>query len=528
VCFGLFDLLRKGFNNEPQRTMFLLVSSLLLAVVVVGSSDTDDLRSLVESLKDHNAKLTAVANELGEDIAKLRQQYDYFIVATTTQRDKDKLWRLKTAERLESLAGSRRLSTAVSTKRRGLASGTCADPNAPELLVEGVCICTEGLLVEGRNISKELDTFFEAAATTTTSTSTSFTSTTTTLLSLNCSAELSNPIIVGNVDGAVASQIVVAPSGKYSYVTNNGAHSLHIVDVENVSCPRMVGTFKDNDNMTFPWGLAISSDGHFVLVRSKSRLSVIDVQNPSAPSLVGSVEIPSASGTNFVVVSPDEVHAFTTCAGDLGLIAVDIGTDPYNPTILGHVGNTSSSLYFGGVTLSSDGKYAYATEYLQSSFMVFDVGTDPANITRVGSIDKNTQDLWLPRKLAVGKQGQFVYVAATEISAVTVIDVGTNTSAPTVAGSIKSFTPLKGADDIALSPDGKFAYVSAYSFDTFTVLDVKTNPTQPSIVGWIQNTTHMDSPYAVAVAPDGNSIYVGCSKSNNMLVLRWQNCTASN
>ena len=146
----------------------LFVASSLLLVGVVVSSDTDDLRSLVESLAEQNTKLASTTDQLGADISQLQQQYDTLVASTATQRDKQQRWRRETAKQLESLAGRWGLSTAVSTQRRGLSSGTCTDPDAPELFVKGVCSCTEGLLVEGRNITKELDTFFEAAATTTT------------------------------------------------------------------------------------------------------------------------------------------------------------------------------------------------------------------------------------------------------------------------------------------------------------------------------------------------------------------------
>lgn len=35
---------------------------------------------------------------------------------------------------------------------------TCSEPGGPQLFVHGVCSCTGGLLVHGRNITKELDT----------------------------------------------------------------------------------------------------------------------------------------------------------------------------------------------------------------------------------------------------------------------------------------------------------------------------------------------------------------------------------
>jgi len=78
-----------------------VVSSLLLAVAVVRSSNTDDSRGLIESLIEQNVKLTAVADELGADVNKLRQQYDTFVARTATQRDDEEQWRREAAKKLE-------------------------------------------------------------------------------------------------------------------------------------------------------------------------------------------------------------------------------------------------------------------------------------------------------------------------------------------------------------------------------------------------------------------------------------------
>jgi len=209
VCFTLkVCVLFACCKRSPvanQRTMRLLVSSLLLVVVHVSCQKPVDLRGIVLALEERNAKLVTTVAELRGHLIHLQQQYDAFGALTASRRDEQERWRRGTAEKLESLSGGRRLSSAVSTKQHGLSSGTCADPDAPALLVQGVCTCTKGILVQGRNVTKDLETLLEATMTTTststsssksTSTSTSTSTTTTTTTSTELKTMLGDTLTV--------------------------------------------------------------------------------------------------------------------------------------------------------------------------------------------------------------------------------------------------------------------------------------------------------------------------------------------
>eukprot|EP00750_Incisomonas_marina_P001807 INCI11675.1.p1 GENE.INCI11675.1~~INCI11675.1.p1 ORF type:complete len:454 (+),score=62.85 INCI11675.1:147-1508(+) len=137
--------------------MRLSLLPFLLVVGLVSCSETSDLRGLVDVLVERNTKLMATIDALRTDLSDLKEKYDALVASTTAQRHEEAQWQRETTEKLQSLAGRRRLSSAVSTQRRGLSSDTCGDPSGPALLVEGVCSCTGGLLVEGRNVTAELD-----------------------------------------------------------------------------------------------------------------------------------------------------------------------------------------------------------------------------------------------------------------------------------------------------------------------------------------------------------------------------------
>ena len=148
-------------SEATTAKMHILVSSLLLLVRLVWSTaQEDDLRRLKHAQAEQK-QLSAALDELRADLVHLRQRYGILFASTTVQRHKQAEWQRDTTARLESMAGERRLSTAISSHRR-LSSGACVDPSGPQLAVDGVCSCTSGLLVEGRNLTKELDYLLRA------------------------------------------------------------------------------------------------------------------------------------------------------------------------------------------------------------------------------------------------------------------------------------------------------------------------------------------------------------------------------
>ena len=215
--FCFFWLVAKGIQLELKRTMLLLVSSLLLAVVVVRSSDTDDLRSLVESLIDQNAKLTAANAKLEARVDGLHAQ-----LMQVQQRGE------RNTAKLESQAGRRRLSTAVSTQRRGLSSGTCADPNAPQLHVEGIGSFADDIVIANQSVKEQL---------------------------LNCSqsiSELQSKLNLFTGGGAPVTNVSAVNVTTYDFTTRVQAdetNSIHILDHD--FCVPVPTTLCDNGYTTY-------------------------------------------------------------------------------------------------------------------------------------------------------------------------------------------------------------------------------------------------------------------------------------
>ena len=131
----------------------------------MSGAEAEDLRGLVDAATEQQAQLLATTDGLCADLSELRQRQDALVASTTAQHQRDAQWRQDAAAKLESVADRRRLASAVSNQRRGLSSDTCANPPGPRLLVNGVCSCVGDLLVEGRNVTAELDSFMAATTT---------------------------------------------------------------------------------------------------------------------------------------------------------------------------------------------------------------------------------------------------------------------------------------------------------------------------------------------------------------------------
>lgn len=116
----------------------------------------------VQELQQDQLHLRQSHDKLKRDYVALRQRY-YNMVATSAATNKEyERWQRATNSKLQSFVTGRRLRAAASSKRRRLSSDQCADPFAPQLLVEGACSCTNGMLVHGRNVTRELDSLWAA------------------------------------------------------------------------------------------------------------------------------------------------------------------------------------------------------------------------------------------------------------------------------------------------------------------------------------------------------------------------------
>jgi len=497
----------------------------------VGCSETGDLRGLIGVLTEQQTQLKATIDQLRTGFTNLKEKYDTLVASTTAQHHAEAQWQRETTEHLQSLAGRRRLTSAVSTKRRRLSSDTCGDPNGPELRVEGVCSCTGGLSVQGRNVTRELDLLQQRQPTTPEVT----TSMSTTTLPTTCSV-LDHLVIVGSIVDSLnfngSYGLAVSPDAKYTYVVNSKGNSLVVVDVgSDPTRPAVVGSVIDDGAiMSNPIEVAVSPDGKYAYVASSDTdtLAVVDVgSNASKPVIIGATLANSTLMDHpfDVAVSPDGAYVFVVSSASSSLAVVDVSRDPSNPVIVGGVVSDTMSRA-AGVAVSPDGNHVYVACIGSESLVVVSVANGPHNPTIVGATTSNSTTMEWARGVAVSPDGNTVYVSAGHSDSLTVVDVGSDKTKPSVVSSILGdATNTSGAYHLSLSEDGNFVLLAGAWPDSLAVVDVTTNARNPTVVGFIANATYMHRPYMAVNLPGSNYAVATGYDSNSLAVIQWRNCS---
>ena len=515
-------------SNTMRRVAFFVVLLSLVVRAVCSTAQAEaDLHRLAAVLVEQNTQLTEVVDGLRVDLFQLQQKHAGLFASTTAQSHEDARWRREATAKLQSLVGGRRLATAVSTQRRGLSSDTCADKTGPRLLVEGVCSCTGALLVEGRNVTKELDQLKGSGDLRPTTATT--TAIPTAIVERNCSV-LDQPAVVGSIigDGTSmnsTSDVALSRDGNYAYVLGS-PDSITVVDVSDPTGPTVVGSITGVGGAR---SVAISPDGFYAyVVGGSSSIAVVDVSDPSTPTLLGNISGDSANmdGPYGVAASPGGNYAYVVSYYSDSFAVVDV-SDPSRPTVVGSI--IGATTYMDGpigVAMSPGGNYTFVVAVESDSIAVVDV-SDPSSPTVVGSIIGDKTTMHGAYGVAVSHDGSHAYVVSLYSFSIAVVDVS-DVSHPTVVGSITGdITNMYNARNVAVSPDGKYAYVSASESDSIAVVDV-TDPSGPTVVASIVgDSSNLNFAYGLAVSPDGNFVYVTARKSDRVAVVQWQNCTTN-
>ena len=172
-------------------------------------------------------------------------------------------------------------------ERRGLA--TCNASAGARLLVEGVCSCTEDVVVGGRSVVDQLDQF-------------------------NASLHA----LETRVEEAIGSASLVSGGGDANCAHRLGA----LLGLE----PK--GALKDSSNMDFAFSVALDVDAGlaYVAAANSDSLAIVDVgTDPSNPTLVGVLKDSSnMDGARSVALDVDAGLAYVAASGSDSLAIVDV------------------------------------------------------------------------------------------------------------------------------------------------------------------------------------------------------------
>jgi len=185
------------------------------------------------------------------------------------------------------------------------------------------------------------------------------------------------------------------------------------------------------------------------------------------------------------------------------------------------VGSYSSSTYLDGasfIAYDAAHGYVYVAASDSDAVTIIDVGGNPNSPSLVGSYSSSTY-LDGACGIAYDAAHGYVYVAAWDSDAVTIVDVGSDPAHPSFVGSYSSSTYLDDACVIAYGGANGYVYVTAFASNRMTIIDVGSDPANPSRVGSYSSTTYLYAPTSLAYDAAHGYVYVAAAVSDAVTII---------
>ena len=281
--------------SSPVRLLLLVVLVLVvLTAELLLAVSTQQLPAAVESESALQSEQARARHQAEQHEAKIR------LLETKTEQLQEAVLHLQTkTTRLEDALHNNNNHVTTSSwspappppppppQRRGLA--TCNASAGARLLVEGVCSCTEDVVVAGRSVMDQFDQFNE---------------------SLHA--------LETRVEHATGSVSLASGGGE-----SNCSHRLGaLLGVESK------GALKDSTNMDYARSVALDVDAGlaYVAARDSDSLAIVDVgTDPSNPTLVGVLkDSTNMDGTHSVALDVDAGLAYVAAGYSDSLAIVDV------------------------------------------------------------------------------------------------------------------------------------------------------------------------------------------------------------
>eukprot|EP00750_Incisomonas_marina_P016632 INCI19241.1.p1 GENE.INCI19241.1~~INCI19241.1.p1 ORF type:complete len:529 (+),score=102.99 INCI19241.1:257-1843(+) len=419
------------------------------------------LQEQLELVEEQFAQQLGQLQALQRNVQAFEKTVDRAVSSTAKRRQTSDLWEqsaLKAVNQIQQAAdNTARLATLQGDRRFLSQSSSCrASSLSPTLSVSGVCRCTNGMLVQGHNVTHDL-----------------------------------------NLIQYAQSRLAADP----------------VLDCSTLDAPKVVGSIVA-DSVYLDYARSVATHGNFAFVAAynSGNIAIVNATDSATLAVVGNISVPLAS---YVDVSPDGKHLFTAGLWSNTLISVDV-SDPTTPFRAGTLeGNPQTTFSFiCDVIASPDGKYVYLSNYARGRLTVIDV-SDPSNMT-VALILPGVNAAWY---MAVSNDGNFVYVLDRDRSGLTVVNTTDPRHAVVVGSIVNANETLEDPSDVIVSVDGNFVYASTYRNSGIVVINT-TDPANPHVVGNITNDVdNLGGAYGVDVSPDGDYLYVASEYASYFAVV---------
>ncbi len=292
---------------------------------------------------------------------------------------------------------------------------------------------------------------------------------------------------------------------------------------------------------------ALSPDGQFVYAAGRSDHSIaIFSRDTSDGSLQyikrvrnGRNGVSGLKYVNDVAVSPDGQFLLAVGYGDNSLVLFerDAGSGLLTFVERKKQGHMDGGLVIDGIkrprglAVSSDGNSVYVSGYANNGLAAFRLNKTLGNLSFV-EFFKDGHDgvdgLRKPIGVSVGLDGQYVYVAGSGESAVSVFSRDALSGELTYVARYKDggggIDGINTAVDVALSPDGRHVYVAGAGDDAIALFRRNSTSGLLSFVEMFKNGTHgisgLDGISTVAVSADGGQVWAAGQNSSAVVLFK--------
>lgn len=260
------------------------------------------------------------------------------------------------------------------------------------------------------------------------------------------------------------------------YIASERADSLTSVDLNDVSCPKTLGSWQDADLFDCP--VASVTLGKYCLAiargpwqdfpgqierKTGDALLVFDTKDPMQIGPVGVLQDHEfLAGPRDILLDPDGCHVLVAAYFSKSLVRIDI-TDPIAPVLV------------DWVSTASIGCSPHSLDWVTKDVVAF-CGNNTLGLADFSGtprlLGSFTGHEWVNGAYSVAVTREHAVVASRNGNCVSLFDLK-DLSKPEPVWKLRDDQLLAGAYYITVSKDGSFAYANGYGGNSFAVIDLK-------------------------------------------------------